>query len=98
MERFWLELPQREKSAVMRGQEIWCVPIAAIRQTLRQLVDAGVDAPRREARTILLNYARRIEHPDSSARRIVAAGLGELTPLLESLWPNQLPEEFSRGP
>ena len=97
LERFWLELPQREKSAVMRGQEIWCVPIAAIRQTLRQLVDAGVDAPRREARTILLNYARRIEHPDSSARRIVAAGLGELTPVLESLWPNQLPEELSRG-
>jgi len=97
LERFWLELPQREKSAVMRSQEIWCVPIAAIRQTLRQLVDAGVDAPRREARTILLNYARRIEHPDSPARRIVAAGLGELTPVLESLWPNQLPEELSRG-
>ena len=97
LERFWQELPQREKSAVMRGQEIWCVPIAAIRQTLRQLVDAGVDAPRREARTILLNYARRIEHSDPSARRIVAAGLGELTPVLESLWPNQLPEELSRG-
>src|SRR3974377_1449305 len=81
----------------MRGPEIVCVPITAIRQTLRQLVDAGVDAPRREARTILLNYARRFDHPDSSARRIVAAGLGELTPLLESLWPNQLPEELSRG-
>jgi hypothetical protein len=97
LERFWLELPQREKSVVLRGPEIWCVPIAAIRQTLRQLVDSGADAPRREARGILLNYARRIEHEDSSARRIVAAGLGELTPLLESLWPNQLPEELSRG-
>jgi hypothetical protein len=60
-------------------------------------VDTGADAPRREARTILLNYARRLEHEDANARRIVAAGLGELTPLLESLWPNQLPEELSRG-
>jgi hypothetical protein len=97
IERFWLELPPREKSAVMRGPDIWCVPIAAIRQTMSQLVETGADAPRREARSILLNYARRMENTDSSTRRIVAAGLGELTPLLESLWPNQLPEELSRG-
>jgi hypothetical protein len=97
IERFWQDLPAREKSAVMRGPEIWCVPITAIRQTLRLLVDTGADAPRREARTILLNYARRLEHTEGTARRSVAAGLGELTPLLESLWPNQLPEELSRG-
>ncbi len=97
IERFWLELPPREKSAVLRGPDIWCVPIAAIRQTLTQLVETGADAPRREARSILLNYARRIENADSATRRIVAAGLGELTPLLESLWPNQLPEELSKG-
>jgi hypothetical protein len=97
IERLWQDLPSREKSAVMRGPEIWCVPITAIRQTLRQLVDTGADAPRREARTILLNYARRLEHAESAARRSVAAGLRELTPLLESLWPNQLPEELSRG-
>ena len=97
LERFWLELPPREKSAVLRGTEIWCVPITAIRQTLGQLVEAGTDAPRREARNILLNYARRLEHEVPAARRIVAAGLSELTPLLESLWPNQLPEELSRG-
>ena len=97
IERFWLELPPREKSAVLRGAEIWCVPITAIRHTLRQLVGGGADAPRREARTILLNYARRLENTDPVARRIVAAGLSELTPLLESLWPNQLPEELNRG-
>jgi hypothetical protein len=97
IERFWLELPPREKSAVLRGAEIWCVPITAIRHTLGQLVEAGADAPRREARTVLLNYARRLENADPAARRIVAAGLSELTPLLESLWPNQLPEELSRG-
>ena len=96
LERFWLELAPREKSLVLRGPDIWCVPSAVIRQTLAQLVDTGAEAPRREARTILLNYARRLEHADSPARRIVAAGLGELTPLLESLWPNQLPEELSK--
>jgi PilZ domain len=96
IERFWLELAPREKSIVLRGPDIWCVPISVIRQTLSQLVEAGAEAPRREARTILLNYARRLEHADPAARRIVAAGLGELSPLLERLWPNQLPEELSK--
>jgi len=96
IERFWLELAPREKSSVLRGPDIWCVPIPVVRQTLALLVEAGADAPRREARTILLNYARRMEHTDPATRRIVAAGLGELTPLLERLWPNQLPEELSK--
>ncbi len=96
IERFWLELAPREKSIILRGTDIWCVPISVIRQTLSQLVEAGADAPRREARTVLLNYARRLEQTEASARRIVSAGLSELTPLLESLWPNQLPEELSR--
>ena len=96
LERFWLELAPREKSVVLRGTDIWCVPISVIRQTLAQLVEAGTDAPRREARNILLIYARRLESSDPAARRIVAAGLGELTPLLERLWPNQLPEELAK--
>ena len=96
LERFWLELAPREKSAVLRGPHIWCVPIAVVRQTLSQLVEADAEAPRREARTILLNYARRLDHADSGARRIVAAGLSELSPLLERLWPNQLPEELAK--
>lgn len=96
LERFWLELAQREKSTVLRGNEIWCVPIAAIRQVLQQLAAGGADAPRREARNILLNYARRLEPGETGVRRVVAAGLSELVPLLESLWPNQLPEELSR--
>ena len=97
IDRFWLELSPREKSAVLRGPDVWCVPVAALRQTLKQLVDAGADAPRREARNIVLNYARRIEHADPSARRSVAAGLNELSSIFESLWPNQLPEDLSRG-
>ncbi|GAC1631598.1 MAG: hypothetical protein NVS9B14_03650 [Candidatus Acidiferrum sp.] len=97
IERFWLELPPREKSAVLRGPEVWCVPVSALRQTLAQLAEAGVDAPRREARNTLLNYARRLELQDNAARRQVAAGLNELSPIIESLWPNQFPEDLSRG-
>jgi PilZ domain len=97
IERFWMEIPPREKSAVLRGPDVWCVPVAALKQTLGQLADAGADAPRREARNILLNYARRLEHPDLLARRAIAAGLNEMTPIIESLWPNQLPEDLSRG-
>jgi len=26
IERFWLELPPREKTTVLRGPDIWCVP------------------------------------------------------------------------
>jgi hypothetical protein len=97
IDRFWLDLSPREKSAVLRGPDVWCVPVAALRHTLGQLADAGADAPRREARNIVLNYARRIDHADPSARRSVAAGLNELSSILESLWPNQLPEDLSRG-
>jgi PilZ domain len=97
VERFWLELPPREKSTVMRGPDVWCMPIVALRQTLAQLADAGADAPRREARSILLNYARRIENEDPGSRRSVAAGLNELTAVIESLWPNQVPEDLSGG-
>lgn len=97
VDRFWMELPPREKSAVLRGPDVWCVPVAALRQTLGQLADAGADAPRREARNIVLNYSRRIEHADPSARRAVAAGLNEISSIIESLWPNQLPEDLSRG-
>jgi hypothetical protein len=97
VDRFWLELPPREKSAVLRGPDVWCVPVAALRQALGQLADAGADAPRREARNIVLNYSRRLEISDAAARRSVAAGLNELAPIIQSLWPNQLPEDLSRG-
>lgn len=96
-ERFWLELPPREKSAVMRGPDIWTVPVVALKKTLGQLADAGADAPRREARTIFLNFSRRLENENASARRAVAAGLNEMSAIIESLWPNQLPEDLSRG-
>jgi hypothetical protein len=94
--RFWLELPPREKALVLRGPDLWSVPVVALRQTLANLADAGADAPRREARHIVLNYARRLEHEDPRARQAVAAGLNELLAIIESLWPNQLPEDLSK--
>ncbi len=97
VDKFWLELPPREKSAVLRGVDVWCVPVVALKRTLGQLAETGADAPRREARNILLNYSRRVENENASARRAVAAGLNEMTPIIESLWPNQLPEDLSRG-
>ena len=95
VDQFWLELPAREKSAVLRGPDVWCIPVVALKQTLGQLAKAGADAPRREARTITLNYLRKLENTDAGARRAVAAGLKELTSIIESLWPNQLPEDLS---
>jgi hypothetical protein len=97
IEKFWLELPPREKSAVLRGADVWCVPIVALKQNLSQLAASGADAPRREARNTLLNYARRIDSTEAAVRRAVAAGLNELSPVIESLWPHQLPEDLSRG-
>src|SRR3984893_5391964 len=94
--RFWLELSPREKSMVLRGPDLWSVPVLALRQTLGNLADAGADAPRREARHIVLNFARRLEHEDPRARQAVAAGLNEFLPIIESLWPNQLPEDLSK--
>jgi len=97
IERFWSELAPRERSAVLRSAQAWCVPVAPLRQTLRRLVDAGADAPRREARQILLNYARCLGSIEAEARREVAAGLAELTGFIESLWPHQLPQELSQA-
>jgi len=96
LERFWRELPPREKSQTLRGAEVWCVPVPAIRTALSQLAESGADAPRREARNILLNYTRLLEMTDAAIRRSVAVGLSELSAVVESLWPNQLPEELSR--
>ncbi|HZC66223.1 MAG TPA: hypothetical protein VE545_06600, partial [Candidatus Dormibacteraeota bacterium] len=97
VERFWMELPPREKSAVLRGTDVWCVPIVALKHTLSRLADTGADAQRREARNVAVNYARRLSHSDAAARRIVAAGLNELMHIIESLWPNQLPDDLSVG-
>jgi hypothetical protein len=97
VQRFWTELAPREKSSVLRSSNVWCLPVASLRHALEQLGDAGADASRREARLVLLNYARCLENENVHARRAAAAGLGELQGLTERFWPHQLPEELSRG-
>ncbi|MBI3668291.1 MAG: PilZ domain-containing protein [Acidobacteria bacterium] len=99
-ERFWSELPAREMCRVLRSRDAWCVPVAALRRYLEQLADAdpratGGASPR-EARLVLLNYARCVESEEGKTRRAVATGLVELHPLFERIWPHQLPEELSR--
>ena len=91
-EAFWAGLPPRETAAVLRSREAWCVPVTVLRHHLERLADAS-----REARLVLLNYAQGLESAEVQARRAVAAGLVELYPLLERIWPHQLPEELSRG-
>jgi len=106
-ERFWAGLTPQVVANVLGGPDAWCVPVASLRRTLEQLLDAArldpndeSDAPSggssREARKLLLNYARCLESEEGAARRAVAAGLAELHPLLERLWPNQVPEEPAR--
>lgn len=107
-ERFWAELPVREVAKVLRGPDAWCVTVASLRHSLEQLFNrsdavpgegpgaSGSSSPR-EARQVLLNYARGLESEEGTARRAVAAGLAELHPLLERLWPVASPEELTRG-
>ena len=100
-ETFWEELPLRETATVLRGPHAWCVPVGLLRHYLEHLANAGPDASPgaspREARIVLLNYMRCLESEEGKARRAVAAGLAELYPLLDRLWPHQFPEELSRG-
>jgi len=98
---FWEDLPARKVARVLRSRDAWCVPVAVLRGYLEHLADADRDAPEgaspREARLVLLNYARCLESEEGKARRGVAAGLAELYPLIERLWPRQLPEELGRS-
>ena len=98
LERFWLELPQREKSAVMRGHG------NLVRAHRRHSPDAsatcrcwrGCAASRSSHDSAeLCPHALSTRIPRRAASS--PPGLASSLPLLESLWPNQLPEELSRG-
>ncbi len=97
IERFWADLPSRERAAVLRGPEIWCMPAGVLRKTLQKMVEDGSDAARLEARNIYLNYVRCLTLPEAQARCAVVSGLGDMTAILEALWPHQLPEDFGRS-
>jgi hypothetical protein len=100
-ENFWNELPGRERSAVLRGPDAWCMPVPVLRNYLEQLLNASRgssgDAPVRESRILLGNYSRALEAEQGRARRMSANGLIELLPLLAQLWKNESPVELDRA-
>jgi hypothetical protein len=96
-ERLWELLPSREKARVLHSREAWCAPLAAMRRALEQLIGADTENYPREARLQLLLYSGCLELENEKARRAVAAGLVEMQPLIEKLWPQELPTGLVDG-
>jgi hypothetical protein len=99
-EAFWNELPARERSAVLRGPDAWCMPAPVLRRYIEQLLNASRgshgDGPVRESRILLGNYARALEAEEGRARRTAANGLIDLLPLIAQLWETESPVELDR--
>lgn len=93
-ERFWAGLTPEETTAVLRSREAWCVPVAALAGLLEELADAG---GARDAKSLMLGYARCLSSEQTSARLAAATGLSELAVAIERLWPDQFPAELSRS-
>lgn len=90
-ERLWERVPVREQARVLHTRDAWCAPVGILRRTLERLAKTDADETPREARLLLLQYAGCLRSEDGKARRAVAAGLAELHPLIEQLWPRELP-------
>lgn len=99
-ERFWDQLAPREKSTVLRSDDAWCVPAKSLQRYIAQLLGPDRrktgDAPLREARIVLLSFARALRSEEPRPRRIVAEALLSLAPLTESLWERESPLELDR--
>jgi hypothetical protein len=100
-EKFWNTLPARVIAKILRGKEAWCVPPSVLAHFLEPLAQAAEkkksEAAAKEGLAVLLAYARCLESEDSKARRAVAAGLAEIAPQIERLWPHPSALEFGRG-
>jgi hypothetical protein len=100
-EKFWNALPARVKAKTLRSRDAWCVPATVVARFLEPLALAAekkkADAAAREGRAVLLAYARCLESEEGKARRAVAAGLAEIAPQLERLWPHSSAADFGRG-
>jgi hypothetical protein len=98
--RFCEEMPARVKAAILRGADAWCMPVSALRHYLEQVLgpERGKqgDAPLRECRIVLLNYARALDAEEPRPRRMVAGALVELMPFVERLWRRDAPSELDR--
>jgi hypothetical protein len=91
VERFWRALPARERTRILSGSDAWCLPVPVLRGYLDGLIAAAegkrAEAPRREARRALADFARCLESEEEKARRAVASGLLEMRDVLERIWP-----------
>ena len=100
-EKFWNALPARVTGKTLRSRDAWCVPANVVARYLEPLAAAAekkkVDAAAREGRAVLQAYARCLESEESKARRAVGAGLSEIAPQLERLWPHSSAPDFGRG-
>jgi hypothetical protein len=100
-EKFWNALPARMKGRTLRGPNAWCVPAAVIGRFLEPLAASAEkkksDAAARAGRSVLLAYAKCLESEEGKARRPVAAGLSEIGPQIERLWPHASAADFGRG-
>ena len=100
-EKFWNALPARVKAKTLRSRDAWCVPATVVARFLEPLAAAAekkkADAAAREGRTVLLAYARCLESEESKPRRTVAAGLAEIAPQMERLWPHPSAADFGQG-
>lgn len=91
--RFWCELHDQAKFDVLHSHDAWCVPVAALRHALEPAC-GDHEASRREARAVLLDYARCLLAEEAPARRTTAIGLSEMQDVVERLWPEQLPDDL----
>ncbi len=100
-ERFWNRMPARVKAKILRSPDAWCVPAVVVGRYLEPLATAAetkkAEAAGREGRTVLVAYARCLESEEGKARRAVAAGLAEIAPQIERLWPHSSVTDFGRG-
>jgi hypothetical protein len=100
-ERFWNQVPARVKAKTLRSRDAWAVPAVVVARYLEPLAVASeskkAEAAGREGRAVLLAYARCLESEEGKARRAVAAGLSEIAPQMERLWPHSSASDFGRG-
>jgi hypothetical protein len=99
-ERFWNRVPARVKAKTLRSHDAWAVPAVVVARYLEPLAAAAeskkAEAAGREGRAVLLSYARCLEAEESKARRAIAAGLSEIAPQIERLWPHPSASDFGR--
>jgi len=100
-EKFWNAQPARVKARTLRSPDAWCVPAAVVARFLEPLASAAEkkksDAAARHGRAVLQAYARCLESEENKARRAVAAGLAEIAPQLERLWPHPSADDLGAG-